>query len=72
MKNLLIAFPEKTEKERLKIAKQFYHNLIDTFLESIKFITISKKQIEKRSTADFEMVNDLTDKGYNVNFIGEK
>ncbi len=68
-KNLLIAVPEKTEKERLKIAKQFYHNLIDTFLESIKFISISKKGIQKRSTADFEMINDLTDKGYNVHIM---
>ena len=36
MNNLLIAFPEKTEKERLKIAKQFYLNFVDTFIESIK------------------------------------
>jgi KDO2-lipid IV(A) lauroyltransferase len=69
MKNLSIAFPEKSDKERLSIAKQFYHNLIDTFLESIKFITISKKEIEKRSSADFEMINELTDKGYNVHIM---
>ena len=35
MKNLLIAFPERTEKERKLIAKKFYHNLIDTFIETI-------------------------------------
>ena len=69
MSNLLIAFPEKTEKERYKIAKQFYHNLIDTFIESLKFITISKKQILRRATGDFELVNQLTDKGYNVHIM---
>ena len=69
MKNLSIAFPEKTEGERLAIVRQFYHNLVDTFLESIKFITISKKEIQKRSTADFELINDLTDKGYNVHIM---
>ncbi len=69
MNNLRIAFPEKTEKERLRIAKQFYHNLIDTFLESIKFISISRKQIEKRSTAEFEIINQLAAKGYNVHIM---
>ena len=48
MKNLLIAFPGMTEKERYKVAKQFYHNLIDTFIESLKFISITKRQILKR------------------------
>ncbi len=69
MKNLLIAFPEKTDKERLKIAKQFYHNLIDTFLESIKFITISRKGIQKRSTGEFKLINELSAKGLNVHIM---
>lgn len=67
--NLAIAFPEKTEAERYKIAKRFYHNLIDTFIESIKFITISKKTILKRSTGDFKEINELLAKGYNVNIM---
>ncbi len=69
MSNLAIAFPEKTEKERLQIAKKFYHNLIDTFLEAIKFISISKKEIQKRSSGEFELINGLTDKGYNVHIM---
>jgi Kdo2-lipid IVA lauroyltransferase/acyltransferase len=69
LNNLSIAFPEKTEKERYRIAKQFYHNLIDTFLESIKFITISKKEIKKRSTGEFDFINTLTDKGYDVHLM---
>ena len=36
--NLKIAFPEKTDKERLRISKDFYHNLIDTFIETLKLI----------------------------------
>jgi len=66
MNNLGIAFPEKTEAERLKIAKQFYHNLIDTFIESVKFISISVKTALKRSSADIEPINELIAKGYNV------
>ncbi len=69
MNNLSIAFPEKTEKERRKIAKQFYRNLIDTFIESIKFISISKKQILKRSTGEFDLINNLTTKGYNIHIM---
>ena len=48
MKNLLIAFPKKTEKERRLIAKKFYHNLIDMFIETIKLLSISDKTLEKR------------------------
>jgi KDO2-lipid IV(A) lauroyltransferase len=69
LNNLAIAFAEKTEKERYKIAKQFYHNLIDTFLESIKFITLSKKQILKRSTGEFDLINKLIDEGKNVHIM---
>ena len=67
--NLLIAFPEKTEKERIRIAKIFYRNLIDTFIESIKFISISKKQIQQRSTGDLNLVNELLAKGYNIHMM---
>jgi Kdo2-lipid IVA lauroyltransferase/acyltransferase len=69
MNNLAIAFADKTEKERYKIAKQFYHNLIDTFIESIKFITISKTQLQKRSTGEFELINELIDKGRNIHLM---
>lgn len=69
MNNLAIAFPEKTGQERKKITKQFYHNLIDTFIESIKFISISKKEIQKRSSGEFELINRLIDKGSNVHLM---
>lgn len=69
MNNLQIAFPEKTNEERKKIAIAFYHNLVDTFLESIKFITLSKKQIEKRSTGEFKLINDLATKGYDIHIM---
>jgi KDO2-lipid IV(A) lauroyltransferase len=36
MSNLAIAFPEKTEQEKVRIAKDFYRNFIDTFIETIK------------------------------------
>lgn len=63
LKNLLIAFPEKTEEERKQIARQFYHNLIDTFIESIKMITVSQRFLEKRFTGNWEVVNALQSSG---------
>lgn len=66
MKNLLIAFPEKTEQERLRIAKDFYHNLIDTFIETIKLLSVGNKAFNKRYTSNIEVVNELYDSGVNV------
>lgn len=69
LNNLKIAFPEKTEVEIKAIAKQFYTYFTDTFIESLKFISISKKQVLKRSTGSFEVINEMIDKGYNINLM---
>ncbi|MEI9947055.1 MAG: lysophospholipid acyltransferase family protein [Chitinophagaceae bacterium] len=66
MSNLKIAFPEKTEKERLKIAKQFYHNMIDTFIETIKMVSASQKFIQKHFTGNWEVINNLKPTGRKV------
>ena len=66
MSNLLIAFPEKTEAERKKIAKKFYHNFIDMFIETIKMITASKKMILRRCDANWEIVNQAEMSGKNI------
>ena len=55
MNNLEIAFPEKTNEERIKIAKQFYHNLLDSFIETIKLVSASRGFLEKRITANWEV-----------------
>lgn len=69
LNNLRIAFPQKTEQERRQIAKKFYRYFTDTFIETIKFISISKKELQKRSTGSFDIINDLIDKGYNINLM---
>lgn len=56
MNNLEIAFPEKTNEERIKIAKQFYHNLLDSFIETIKLVSASRRFLEKRITANWEVL----------------
>ncbi|MFC0776075.1 lysophospholipid acyltransferase family protein [Terrimonas alba] len=69
LNNLAIAFPEKSLQERQKIAKEFYLNFTDTFIESIKMISISKKEVLKRSHCDFEHINKLIDNGNNIHIM---
>lgn len=59
MSNLKIAFPEKTDEERKQISKKFYKGFIDNFIETIKLFSISEKEMKKRFTGNFEVVNDL-------------
>ena len=59
MKNLEIAFPEKSMAERVKIAKAFYHNLLDSFIETIKLLSASRRFLEKRITANWEVLDPL-------------
>lgn len=69
MNNLTIAFPDKSKEERIRIAKKFYQYFTDTFIESLKFISISKKELLKRSTGSFDLINSLIDKGHNINLM---
>jgi KDO2-lipid IV(A) lauroyltransferase len=67
--NLAIAFPEKTEAERKKIAKQFYRNFTDTMAETIKMISASDEQLSKRfqpNEAMFEVARSIIRRGENV------
>ncbi len=63
IKNLRIAFPEKSDEEIKKISKRVFHNLTDTFIEIIKFISMSDKTFEKRCHGDFSVIEDLINKG---------
>lgn len=47
-KNLNLVFPDKSESEKKRITKTFYHHLCDMILESIKSMTISEAEMRKR------------------------
>jgi len=47
-KNLELVFPEKSKTEIKRIRKKFYSHMCDMFLEMIKSISISEKEIKKR------------------------
>src|SRR6185437_15623534 len=50
--NLAIAFPDKTEAERKQIAKDFYLNFIDHFLETLKLLSADKKFLQAHFSID--------------------
>lgn len=58
--NIALALPHLSEKERLEIEKKSYKHLCDMFLEMIKTMTISVKEIEKRFVfTNIEVIQSL-------------
>ena len=47
-KNLRLSFPDKTEAERKQIARDFYHQLCYTFVETIYGYTCSNAEVKRR------------------------
>jgi Kdo2-lipid IVA lauroyltransferase/acyltransferase len=64
--NLTIAFPDKTETEKIAIAKKFYRNFTDTFLETIKLLSVSAADLKSRVACNAEVINDLFASGQSV------
>ena len=61
--NLRLVFPDKSEKEVSKITGQFYHHLCDMIVESIKSLTISEAEMQKRLTFNnLDLINGLEEK----------
>jgi len=56
-KNLSASFPEKSETELKETERGFYHFLCDYFVETVKMMTLSKKEIKKRMV--FKGIEDL-------------
>ncbi len=57
--NIRTVFPNHSSKEVNQLISQFYRNFADTFTESIKLLSLSKAQIDKRCTIDFSVVRQL-------------
>lgn len=61
--NLSIAFPEKTETERKKIARKFYRNFTDNFIETLKLISASPAFLREHFKGDMSLFNQLYEQG---------
>ena len=68
--NLRIAFPEKTDQQRLQIASAFYHNLADTLFETIKFISWSRDTFEKHFSCDLSGMDQAYASGKSIYLVG--
>ena len=70
LENLKLAFPEKSEEERKKIAKDFFRHLTDLIMESVKAFSISEKEMSKRySYKNPELVNNFTKQGRSIALV---
>jgi KDO2-lipid IV(A) lauroyltransferase len=67
MSNLAVAFPEKSLAERQRIAKRFYRNFTDSFLETLKLLSASPDFLRKRFILDNpELLEHFYKKGQKV------
>ena len=70
LENLKLAFPEKSEPERKLISKKFFKHFTDLFMETIKAIAISEKEILKRyKYKNPHLVNSLLKEGKSIAFV---
>jgi KDO2-lipid IV(A) lauroyltransferase len=66
MRNLRNSFPKKTENELKKIARRFYINFIDNWVEAVKLLSVSKRALSKRTSGNFEVFRQLYTAGKSV------
>lgn len=66
LSNLTIAFPEKSEEEKIRIAKKFYHHLTDNSFEVLKLLSMSDKHFLERCGGNFDLVNEVAMRGKNI------
>jgi len=65
--NLRCSFPEKSEKEIIRIEKAFYHNLCDVFIEAFKCLNISDEEMRRRvEVLNCELPERIASEGKNV------
>jgi len=68
--NIKLAFPEKSNEERLVIEKRFFKHLTDLLFEFVKSLTISNKEMQRRMTfKNLEVIKTAYDNGQHVNLV---
>lgn len=69
-KNLRNSFPEKTEEELRTVKKEFYRNLCDYAVETLKLLTISREEIERRMVfKQMEVIEDYSRRNQSILFL---
>ena len=66
-KNIKLALPHLSKNERLAIEKKFYSHMCDMFLEMVKTMSISQKEMEKRfAFTNMQVYYDLEKKNKSI------
>jgi Kdo2-lipid IVA lauroyltransferase/acyltransferase len=58
--NLTQSFPEKSSEELQLITHQYYKNLCDSVVETVKLISISEAELSKRIQCNWEIFDSMT------------
>lgn len=66
LSNLQHAFPEKSAAEINDIMQGCYRNFCDQWIETLKLLTITPQQLNKRITANWEVFHQLNEEGLNT------
>ena len=68
--NLKLVFPEKSEAERKRIEKKFYHHLCDMILEAVKSMNIHKEDMKKRfKFTNIELIKDFEKRNKSISLM---
>jgi len=68
-KNLALAFPEKTAAERNKIAKAFYRNFWDNWIEALKLLSITRQSLQYRVSANLDVLENIYRSGRSCHIL---
>lgn len=70
LKNLRNSFPEKSDAEIHRIEKDFYHNLCDYPIETLKMMTMPEREIRERIRyVNPEVIEDEAKKGRSMIYL---
>ena len=68
--NLKLVFPKKSEAERKRIEKKFYHHLCDMILEAVKSMNIHREDMKKRfKFTNIELIKDFEKRNKSISLM---
>jgi Kdo2-lipid IVA lauroyltransferase/acyltransferase len=71
--NIAKSFPNLDNKERISIEKQFYKNFCDNFIETLKLVSISEKELKSHITADYSELEKILTQNQNCHiYLGHQ
>ncbi len=71
--NIAKSFPNLDNEERFIIEKQFYKNFCDNFIETLKLVSISEKELQSHITADYSELEKVLAENQNCHiYLGHQ